>query len=186
MEEQERELIAEMQRDPRSEDAKNRYEQFLANSCPESIELQLLRRQRELANSYADQLQFDLLVDDYIAFQTEHSYYFWDRRGGLDYLQRSFKVWLVSFHESRRYAVELALKMVLKTTVDLDKVPAVIVESTDPIGGRNAKEDITGFVRRYRGPSGSEPDLQESEIVLAVSPSWVADLHISAIGRTSA
>ncbi|MGI8978714.1 MAG: hypothetical protein ACR2FY_05780 [Pirellulaceae bacterium] len=175
MDAQERNLIAEMQRGPRSEDAKIRYEQFLADSCPDSVELQLLRRQRELANSYSDQFQFDQLVDDYVAFMTEHSYYFWDRRGGLDYLQRSFKVWLVSCHNSRRFALNLALKMVLDITLDLDKVPAVIVEKTDPISSREVKENIIGFVRRYRGPTGREPELQKDEVILAVTPWWVTN-----------
>ena len=171
---QERNLIAEMQRDPHSEDAKVRYEQFLAQFRPDSVDLELLRRQRELAESCSDPIKFDQLVDDYVEFRTEHDDYFWDNRGGLDYLDRSFKVWLVSVHDSRRFAVEMALKMVLDLTIDLDMVPAIIVKETSPIGSRETKENILGFIRRYRGPSGREPELQKDEVVLAVTPSWVA------------
>jgi len=174
---QERELIAEMQRDPHSEDAKLRYEQFLSQSRPDDVELELLRRERELAESCSDPMKFDRLVDDYVEFRTEHSYYFWDRRGNLDYLYRSFKVWLVFVDDSRRFAVEMALKMVRDLTIDLYMLPAVIVKETCPIGSRETKENILGFVRRYRGPTGREPELQKDEVVLAVTPSWVTSLE---------
>ena len=179
MEAQERDLILEMQRDPRSEDAKVRYEQFLAQTRPDSVELELLRRERELAESCSDPIKFDRLVDDYTEFRIEHSYYFWDRRAGMDYLDRSFKVWLVSVQDSRRFAVEMALKMVLDLSIDLDAVPAVIVEETSPIGSRETKENILGFVRRYKGPTGREPELQKDEVVLTVTPSWVTHLESS-------
>jgi len=173
MDARERELLDAMLDDPRNEAAKVRYEQFLAEIRPDSIERELLQRQRELAESFADQALFDSLVNGYIAFRIANSTYFWDLRGNLDFLLRKFRVWLVSVKASRRFAVEQALRYSLDKKIDLDHLPAVIVDATSPDEARSTKEKIVEFVRRYRGPTGNEPELQPDEIVLAVTPSWV-------------
>lgn len=166
-----------MKRTPCDEEAKVRYEEFLAKARPDSIERGLLRRERELAESYKDQTAFDRLIDEYVVFRAKSMEYFWDNRGFLDYIFRSFKVWLVSFNESRRYAVEQAVKFRFHKSVDLDNLPAVIVSSTGPDGANAAKDEFLDFIQRYKGPTGREPDVQPGEIVLAITPSWIDSIN---------
>lgn len=169
-------LIAEMKRNPRDEGTKLRYEEFLAGNRPDSVERRLLTLERELGRICADQAAFIRLVDQYIEFRAEHSSFFWDHRGGLDYLFRKFRVWLTSFNETRRFAVEQALQLTLHQSFDLDDLPVAIVSATAPDTARNTKDKIIEFIRRYKGPTGREPDVRPDEIVLVVTPSWIESI----------
>jgi len=175
----EKNLIAAMELDHGDEAAKVHFEEFLATTRPQSIERHLLRLEREIAQSHTDQLALDGWVDEYIKFRTEHSNYFWDNRGGLQYLFRSFKVWLVSFAEARRFAVEQALRLIpgIDASVNLDDLPVVIQPNASPDGARSIKERVVDFIRRYKGPTGREPEVQAHEITLAVTPTWIDSLQ---------
>ena len=67
-----------MLRDQSDEAAKIRYEQYLEEFEPESVELQLLRRERQLAKVSLDTGAFCRLMDEYVAFKIEQSAFFWD------------------------------------------------------------------------------------------------------------
>ena len=161
MDSQEQHLIEAMNRDRRDEAAKIQYELYLDRARPESVERVLLRREREIAASYLDPLILARLEDEYVAFRIEHDTYFWDHRGCLDHLFRLFKVWLVSFAERRIHAMSQALRHVcgIEGGVDHKQLPLVIRTGVGLIGARDVKDKVLDFVRRYKGPSGNEPDV---------------------------
>ncbi len=176
MDDRERDLIETILRDPGDEAARVRYEEYLDVARPDCVQRRLLRLQREIAHSYADQAVFNRLVDQYVEFRMEHGG-FWDWRGQEEFacLFRSFKVWLVSFAESRRFAVKQALRMVLELdeTLDLGNLPVVVVPDASPEGARYNMEKVLDFIRRYKGPTGREPEVQPDEIVMKITPSWI-------------
>jgi hypothetical protein len=166
-------LVEAIRRNPDDESLKIAYEQYLEESNTNSIQRELLRREREIAESYLDQAKLDRLIDEYERFRTDNSYYFWDYRGTLDHLFRSFNVWLISFNPARRFAIEQALQVRSgHNASDLNRLPIVVFRA-GPIDARESRDQIVSFVKRYRGPSGKEPEVQPGELNLLIGPSWV-------------
>ena len=174
---QEQQLIDAIKQNPNGETAKVQYERYLDQARPEAVERQLLRLEREIAASYLDQAALTRLIDEYVAFRIQARNYLGDYHSLLEPLHRTFKVWLVSFAKSRMYAVRQALRFECKMNenVDLEHLPLVIESRLSPITARNVKESVLGFIQRYKGPTGNEPDVEPDEVQLAITPSWLVD-----------
>ncbi|MEL7498321.1 MAG: hypothetical protein AAFN77_11980 [Planctomycetota bacterium] len=170
-ESRERQLYDAMKRDSDDEQAKRQYEELLARACPDALELELLRRQRELACEFRNGSRFDQLVEEFVAFRSEHRSFFLDSRGFIDPMFRRFKLWLVDCASQRHFALSQAIKLKLDKEVDFAHLPFEL--SHGDVGRmRDRREGIIDFVRRYRGPAGNEPKLDRNEFDLLIAPTW--------------
>jgi hypothetical protein len=173
MDAEERRYVALLTEHPDDEQSKVNLEQYLASRKPESVVRRLLQFEREILEAFPDRRAIGRLVDDYNEFRVAAYDFLWDHRGSLDFLYRPFDLWLVAFEPLRRGAVQQALTYSQRqlSPVDLDVLPAIVLQSKRLLAAWEAKEDILTFVKRYRGPKGSEPEVQEHEIDLVVAPS---------------
>ena len=169
MDAQEQEHLDAIRRQPHDQEAKRCYEQYLAEHRPDSVEHELLARERAIAEHHRDEATLNRLVDEYLAFRTQHSNYFWDRRGDIESLQREFKLWLVSFHPRRLVAVQQAMKYELSLSLDIDNLPQMLLSARNPVTVRATKEKLLGFIERYKGPTGEEPEVTSDEVVFAIT-----------------
>jgi hypothetical protein len=110
-------------------------------------------------------------MESYIQFRSAQSTFFWDWRGRLDHVYRPFSLWLMQYHPRLRYAVELALQHKLGATINIDSPPVLFAQ----LRLREAFDlrlALLGFVSRYKGPSGSEPEVEEHEVEILMLASY--------------
>ena len=88
--------------------------------------------------------------------------------GSLDYLFRSFSLWIVSCNASRRFALQVAIENKLNEAVQIGDLPQEIVRGMQLDSAYEARNRILDFIRRYRGPTGNEPNLADDEIELVM------------------
>jgi hypothetical protein len=69
---------------------------------------------------------------------------------------------------SRAFALNVALENKLRQMVDINSLPVEIVRGKQLDFAYEIKTGILDFVRRYRGPSGREPTLNDDEITIVV------------------
>ncbi|QDU54836.1 hypothetical protein [Aeoliella mucimassa] len=87
-------------------------------------------------------------------------------RGSVDHLFRHFSLWLVTCAADRRFALSVAIEKKLHRTIDLASMPVEIARELRADTVCDMMHGILDFVRRYRGPSGKEPELAEGEVKL--------------------
>lgn len=160
-------LRAAIERAPDDEACKLAYERYLGDHRPDAVEHELLRRERELAGSCDDLAVFAGLLAQYEAFRTEHSNWFWDRRGG-ELGVRRFDVHLTSFAAARRPAVEKALELRCGWAGTALELPFAIARRAGVREAFHDREAFLDLIARYRGPSGDEPPLQPDECVVTI------------------
>jgi hypothetical protein len=139
-------------------------EQRLADTEPGGIDSELLRRERMIADALDRGESIDGQIQEYKQFRITQSNYFWDMRGCLNHLFRPFSLWLVHCNPSRAFALNVALENKLHKKVDIHCLPVEILRGKQPDAAYEIKNGIIDFVRRYRGPSGREPTLNDDEI----------------------
>ena len=150
--------------DPLNDRLRIELEQLLATTEPNDIELELLQRERQIAERLDSGLSIDEQINEYLQFMTTQSNYFWDMRGNTAHLFRPFSLWLMHCEPSRLFALNVALRNKLNRETAIPSFPIEIVSGKSPDSTYDLKNEIIDFVRRYRGPSGNEPDLREDEI----------------------
>jgi hypothetical protein len=87
-------------------------------------------------------------------------------RGCVDHLFRPFSLWLVACVPDRLFALNVAIQNKLHRTIELTPLPVEISRGLHPDAAYETMRGILDFVRRYRGPTGKEPDLADHEIAI--------------------
>ena len=154
--------------DPLDDSLRVELEQLFSTTEPNDVEHELLRRERQIAEDLDLGRLIDEQINEYIQFMIAQSGYFWDRRGNVNYLFRPFSLWLVYCEPSREYALDIALRNKNIQEIDFQSLPIEIDRGNSPDCAYQLKNGIIDFVRRYRGPSGNEPDLMECEIEIVM------------------
>jgi hypothetical protein len=162
------ELYALILKNPLEDDLRIQFENLLANTAPDSVELELLRRERRIADALDAGESIDGLIRDYKQFRVAQSDYFWDMRGCLDGLFRPFSLWVISCNPDRAFALNIAVKNKLNREVALRYLPVEALRDAHADKAFEIRSGILDFVRRYRGPSGDEPQLADNEIEIAM------------------
>jgi len=139
-------------------------EELLTETEPDGVDVELLRRERLIADMLDDGQSIDRQIHEYKQFRIAQAYYFWDMRGCVDHLFRPFSLWLVHCERSREFALNVALENKLRRKLEITSLPIEIVRGKQPDAAFGIKTGILDFVRRYRGPSGHEPSLHDDEI----------------------
>lgn len=147
-------------------------EELLCETEPDGVDIELLRRERCIANLLESGASIDRQIHEYKQFRIAQSHYFWDMRGCVNHLFRPFSLWLVHCDASREFALNIALENKLGRNIDIKSIPTEIVRGKQPDAAFEIKTGIIEFVRRYRGPSGHEPALKDDEINIAMLPTY--------------
>jgi len=168
----EHELESLILRNPLDDDLRIQLENRLSATEPDSVELELLQRERKIAEALDAGEPVDDLIHAYQRFRVFRSDYFWDLRGSWGHLFRPFSLWLAFCDTTRAFALDVALQNKVKQRILFDSFPVEIVRDQMADSAFELKEGIIDFVPRYRGPSGKEPELTENEIVIVMRASY--------------
>ncbi|MDZ4818872.1 MAG: hypothetical protein SGJ20_07860 [Planctomycetota bacterium] len=147
-------------------------ENHLAERRPEAIQLELLRRERQIAELLDRGESVDALIEAYQQFRNEQSNFIWDMRGSVDHLYRPFSLWLTVCNSSRVFALQLAVQNKLRTQIDPSNVPIELTRGIDVLTAYSLHEKLLDFVRRYRGPNGTEPELADGEVSIVMRATY--------------
>lgn len=164
---EEQRLRAAITAAPDDEAAKLAFEQHLAAHRPDAVELELLRRERELVDRRDEPAAFAALLAEYETFRLEQSDWFWDRRGNDAWFRR-LDVLLTSFAAVRRPAVEKALEMRCGWAGPGLELPFAVARRCGVRQAWREREALLDLIARYRGPSGDEPAVHEGECVITM------------------
>jgi GAF domain-containing protein len=141
-------------------------EELLLDTEPDGVDIELLRRERHIAEALEAVQSISELIDEYKQFRITQSNYFWDLRGCSDHLFRPFSLWLVACVPDRLFALNVAIRNKLNREFDPACLPLEIARGLRPDAAYETMRGIFDFVRRYRGPTGNEPDLVDDEITI--------------------
>ncbi|MCP4887118.1 MAG: hypothetical protein GY904_10965 [Planctomycetaceae bacterium] len=162
----EHELESRILGDPLDDSLRVELEELLAEREPDGVDIELLRRERLIADSLVRGQSIDRAMHDYKQFRDARSDYFWDNRGCRNHLFRPFSLWLVHCEPSRQFALNVAIENKLNQTINFNSLPVEVLRGKQPNAAFDTRNAIMEFVRRYRGPSGTEPELVDSEIAI--------------------
>ncbi|MEZ6138855.1 MAG: hypothetical protein R3C53_28555 [Pirellulaceae bacterium] len=141
-------------------------EELLHNTEPDGIDIELLRRERHIAEALEHNQSISEAIHAYKQFGITQSNYFWDMRGCVDHLFRPFLLWLVACVPARIFALNVAIQNKLNREFDSASLPMEIARGLHPDAAYETMRGILDFVRRYRGPTGSEPAVADDEIAI--------------------
>ena len=141
-------------------------EELLDDTEPDGVDIELLRRERRIAKALEQGESVSEVIHEYKQFRITQSNYFWDMRGCTDHLFRPFSLWLVACVPDRQFALNVAIQNKLHREFDSACLPVEIARGLHPDAAYETMHGILDFVRRYRGPSGTEPDLADDEITI--------------------
>lgn len=164
----EQELESLIPRNPLDDSLRIQPEKLLSETGPDDVDVEVLRRERQIAEALDRGESIQDLIRQYRQFRIAHSDYFWDMRGCVDHLFRPFSLWLVSCNPDRLFALNLAIQNKLNRAPELHLLPVEIASGFRPDAAFETMCGIIDFVRRYRGPTGKEPDLMDGEIEIKV------------------
>jgi hypothetical protein len=162
----ERELEHLILANPLDDRLRVQLEELLDDTEPDSVDLELLRRERSIAEALEQGQSVSEVIHQYKQFRIEQSNYFWDMRGCSAHLFRSFSLWLVACGPDRLFALNVAIQNKLHREFDSACLPVEIARGLHPDAAYETMRGILDFVRRYRGPTGKEPELADDEITI--------------------
>lgn len=143
-------------------------ENLLQKSEPDCVDVELLRRERQIAEALDRGELVGELILEYKQFRIAQADYFWDMRSYADHLFRPFSLWLVTCNPDRFFSLNLAIQNKLNRTIEPQSLPVEIARGLHPDAAHETMCRIIDFVRRYRGPTGKEPDLMDGEIDIQI------------------
>ena len=141
-------------------------EELLHDTEPDGVDIELLRRERNIAEALEHGQSISELIHEYKQFRITQSNYLWDMRGCVDHLFRPFSLWLVACVPGRMFALNVAMQNKLHRGFDSASLPMEIARGLHPDAAHETMLGILDFVRRYRGPTGNEPALAADEITI--------------------
>lgn len=147
-------------------------EELLGDTEPDGVGIELLRRERHIAEALERGQSMAEMIRDYKQFRIAQANDFWDMRGCSDHLFRPFSLWLVACVPDRLFALNVAIQNKLHQKLDSARLPVEIARGLHPDAAFETMRGIIEFVRRYRGPTGKEPPLADDEIAIEMLASY--------------